>query len=75
MNGTCPSGSSPERPLWLAVHSMILHKRRDTASLIEDDEQAEAVKRQERCWVATVAAMFAASEVERRQHTAQEADD
>jgi hypothetical protein len=61
--------------IWLAVHSLILDKERETASEIDDDEQAEAVERNERCRVATLVAMFAAAEVERGQHSTQDAND
>lgn len=59
--------------IWLAVHSLILNKERqgELSSRSEhqssDDEQASELERAERCRVATMAAMFAAAEVEKEQ--------
>ncbi|MEQ1730965.1 MAG: hypothetical protein ABL982_21560, partial [Vicinamibacterales bacterium] len=68
--------------IWLAVHSLIIDKERQPESTTapeqapRDDEQASAMERQERCRVATMAAMFAAAEVEKeQQHPADDSDD
>lgn len=50
--------------LWLAVHSLLLHQDRETAEVDGmDDDTVREMERQERCRLATLAAMIATQEV------------
>jgi hypothetical protein len=48
---------------WLAVHSLLMHQDEEEREAKLDEEAAEALEREERCRVATVAALMAAQDV------------
>lgn len=56
--------------IWLATHSLLLHKDQEEATEMQslandpDDEITESKERQERCRMATLAALFAGREIE-----------